>query len=207
MFEHDCLDTCCFGCLICMRFKCLHLHLFSAIQHVSHGKALQKYTYYYYYYYHYYYYYYYYFYYYYILLLSSSSFLQFYIHQCPKCKKANKMLFHTFFFSFLFKQNLIQFLQTKSATSMKLDIFHMIRWAGFISSHTITAYMMKIMSMLVFVCHQYVLLTSSQCYKAVNTISNEQTSIHGADSTTNKHSARHFTPSLNLRCSDHNYNS
>ena len=40
MFEHDCLDTCCFGCLICMCFVFLYLHLFSAIEHVSHGKAL-----------------------------------------------------------------------------------------------------------------------------------------------------------------------
>ena len=35
MFEHDCLDTCCFGCLICF----LYLHLFSAVEHVSRGKA------------------------------------------------------------------------------------------------------------------------------------------------------------------------
>ena len=27
MFEHDCLDTCCFGCLICMCFVFLYLHL------------------------------------------------------------------------------------------------------------------------------------------------------------------------------------
>ena len=37
MFEHNCLDTCCFGCLLCM---CFVLHLFSAFEHVSHGKAL-----------------------------------------------------------------------------------------------------------------------------------------------------------------------
>ena len=29
-----------FECLICMRFLFLYLHLFSAIEHVSHGKAL-----------------------------------------------------------------------------------------------------------------------------------------------------------------------
>ena len=40
MFEHDCLDTCCFKCLICMCFIFLCLHLFSATEHVSHGKAL-----------------------------------------------------------------------------------------------------------------------------------------------------------------------
>ena len=40
MFEHDCLDSCCFGCLICMCFVFLYLHLFSAIEHVSHAKAL-----------------------------------------------------------------------------------------------------------------------------------------------------------------------
>ena len=40
MFEYDCEDTCCFGCLICMCFVFLYLHLFSAIEHVSHGKAL-----------------------------------------------------------------------------------------------------------------------------------------------------------------------
>ena len=28
-----------FECLICMRFLFLYLHLFSAIEHVSHGKA------------------------------------------------------------------------------------------------------------------------------------------------------------------------
>ena len=60
MFEHDCLDTCCFGCLMCMCLVFLCLHLFSAIEHVSHGKALWKYTHYYYYYYYYYYCYYYY---------------------------------------------------------------------------------------------------------------------------------------------------
>ena len=40
MFERNCLDTCCFGCLICMCCVFLYLHLFSAIEHVSHGKAL-----------------------------------------------------------------------------------------------------------------------------------------------------------------------
>ena len=40
MFQHDYLDTCCFECLICMCFVFLYLHLFSAIEHVSHGKAL-----------------------------------------------------------------------------------------------------------------------------------------------------------------------
>ena len=40
MFEHDCLDNCCFGCLICTCFVFLYLPLFSAIGHVSHGKAL-----------------------------------------------------------------------------------------------------------------------------------------------------------------------
>ena len=38
--RHDCLDTCCFGCLICMCFVFLYLNLFSAIKHVSHGKVL-----------------------------------------------------------------------------------------------------------------------------------------------------------------------
>ena len=42
MFEHDCLDMCCFECLICMCFLFLSLHLFSAVEHVSRGKALQK---------------------------------------------------------------------------------------------------------------------------------------------------------------------
>ena len=36
-----------FECLICMRFLFLYLHLFSEIEHVSHGKVLQKYTHYY----------------------------------------------------------------------------------------------------------------------------------------------------------------
>ena len=39
MFEHDCLNTRCFGCPIHV-FVFLHLHLFSAIEHVSHGKVL-----------------------------------------------------------------------------------------------------------------------------------------------------------------------
>ena len=29
-----------FKCLICMRFLFLYLHLFSAVEHVSHGKEL-----------------------------------------------------------------------------------------------------------------------------------------------------------------------
>ena len=40
MFEHDCLDTCCLGCPVCMCFVFLYLFLFSAIDHASHGKAL-----------------------------------------------------------------------------------------------------------------------------------------------------------------------
>ena len=40
MFQHDYLDTYCFECRICMCFVFLYLHLFSAIKHVSHGKAL-----------------------------------------------------------------------------------------------------------------------------------------------------------------------
>ena len=40
MFEHDCLHICCFGCIICMCFVFLDLHLFSAVEYVSHGKAL-----------------------------------------------------------------------------------------------------------------------------------------------------------------------
>ena len=38
----DFLDTCCFGCLICMRFTFLYLYMFRAIElgYVSHGKAL-----------------------------------------------------------------------------------------------------------------------------------------------------------------------
>ena len=31
MFQHGCLDTYCFECLICMCFVFLYLHLFSAI--------------------------------------------------------------------------------------------------------------------------------------------------------------------------------
>ena len=57
MFQHDCLDTCCFECLMCMCFVFLYLHLFSAIGHVSHGKVLLKYAHYFCYYYYYYYYY------------------------------------------------------------------------------------------------------------------------------------------------------
>ena len=48
MFANDCLDTC--WCLICMCFVFFYLHLFSAIEHVSHGKALLKYAHYYYHY-------------------------------------------------------------------------------------------------------------------------------------------------------------
>ena len=40
MFQLDYLDTYCFECLICMRFVLLYLHLFIAVEHVSHGKAL-----------------------------------------------------------------------------------------------------------------------------------------------------------------------
>ena len=40
MFQHDYFDTYCFDCLICMCFVFLYLHLFSAIDHVSQGKAL-----------------------------------------------------------------------------------------------------------------------------------------------------------------------
>ena len=40
MFEHNFLDICCFGLLICMCFVFLYLHLFSEIEHVLHGKAL-----------------------------------------------------------------------------------------------------------------------------------------------------------------------
>ena len=40
MFQHDCLDTYCFECLICICFIFLYLHLFSATEHVSHAKAL-----------------------------------------------------------------------------------------------------------------------------------------------------------------------
>ena len=39
-FFFNCLDPCCFGCLLCMCFVFLYLHLFSAVEHVSHGKAL-----------------------------------------------------------------------------------------------------------------------------------------------------------------------
>ena len=39
--QHNCLDTCCFECLIiCLCFVFLYLHLFSTTEHVSHGKAL-----------------------------------------------------------------------------------------------------------------------------------------------------------------------
>ena len=40
MFQHDYFDTCCFECLMCMCFVFSYLHLFSPIEHVSHGKAL-----------------------------------------------------------------------------------------------------------------------------------------------------------------------
>ena len=39
-FQQDYLDTYCFECLICMFFVFLYLDLFSANEHVSHGKAL-----------------------------------------------------------------------------------------------------------------------------------------------------------------------
>ena len=47
MFEHDCLNTCCFVCLICMCFIFLYLHLLGAVEHVSNGKVLKKYNHYY----------------------------------------------------------------------------------------------------------------------------------------------------------------
>ena len=37
MFEHDCLDTCCFGCLIyiyMLVFYILYLHLFRAVERI-----------------------------------------------------------------------------------------------------------------------------------------------------------------------------
>ena len=40
MIQHDYLDTCWFECLICMCFVLSYVHLFSAIEHVSRGKAL-----------------------------------------------------------------------------------------------------------------------------------------------------------------------
>ena len=40
VFQHDYLDTYCFECLIYISFIFLYLHLFSAVEHVSHGKAL-----------------------------------------------------------------------------------------------------------------------------------------------------------------------
>ena len=40
MFQHYYLDTYCFECLTFMCFVFLYLHLFSAVEHVSHGKAL-----------------------------------------------------------------------------------------------------------------------------------------------------------------------
>ena len=42
ILDHACLDTCSFGCLICMHFIFLYLYLFSAIEHVSREKALYK---------------------------------------------------------------------------------------------------------------------------------------------------------------------
>ena len=77
MFQHDYLDTYCFECLKCICFVFLYLHLFSAIEHVSHGKALKKYAHYYYYYY-----YYYHHYYYYILQLRTSNSFVHYQLQC-----------------------------------------------------------------------------------------------------------------------------
>ena len=50
MFQHDCLDTRCFECLICKCFVFSYLPLFSAIEHVSYGKVLWKYAHYHYYY-------------------------------------------------------------------------------------------------------------------------------------------------------------
>ena len=55
MFQHNWLDTCCFGCLISMCFEFLDLRLLGAIKPVSHGKAIYKYAHYYYYHYYYYY--------------------------------------------------------------------------------------------------------------------------------------------------------
>ena len=41
MFQHACLDTCCFECLIIKLYACvLYLPMFSAVEHVSHGKVL-----------------------------------------------------------------------------------------------------------------------------------------------------------------------
>ena len=40
MFQHDYLDTYSFEYLIYMCFVFLYSHLFSAIEHVSYGKAL-----------------------------------------------------------------------------------------------------------------------------------------------------------------------
>ena len=40
MFDHDSLDTCCFGRLLCMYLVFLYLYLFSEMEHVSHGKVL-----------------------------------------------------------------------------------------------------------------------------------------------------------------------
>ena len=38
-FERECLGICCFKCLVCMCFVFLYLHLFSAIEHISHGRC------------------------------------------------------------------------------------------------------------------------------------------------------------------------
>ena len=38
-FQHDYFDTRCYDCLICMCSVFLYWHLFSAIEHVAHGKA------------------------------------------------------------------------------------------------------------------------------------------------------------------------
>ena len=53
MFKHDCFDTCCFGCFLCMCFVFLYLHVFSITEHVSHlwKGALEISSLYYYYYY------------------------------------------------------------------------------------------------------------------------------------------------------------
>ena len=42
MFQQCYLDMCCFECLICLCFVFLYLHLFSAVEHVSHGTVLSK---------------------------------------------------------------------------------------------------------------------------------------------------------------------
>ena len=44
MFEHDFWTHAVLGCHICMCVVFLYVRLFSAVQHVSHGKALKKYA-------------------------------------------------------------------------------------------------------------------------------------------------------------------